>query len=48
MKVGGLEKGRVQRAPGATVVDVPPLESGDRLTRREFERRYHPLIKDLV
>lgn len=27
--------------------DVPPLESGDRLTRQEFERRYHamPYVK---
>ena len=24
-----------------TIVKVPPLESGDRLIRTEFERRYH-------
>jgi Uma2 family endonuclease len=28
------------RTPDATPVGLPPLENGDRLTRREFERRY--------
>jgi len=28
------------RVPGTAGVKPPPLESGDRLTRREFERRY--------
>ena len=33
--------------PGVAVVKPPPLENGDRLTRREFERRYEamPQIK---
>lgn len=26
-----------------STVEVPPLQSGDRLTRREFERRYHAM-----
>jgi Uma2 family endonuclease/O-antigen ligase len=33
----------VTRAVDAVVVKVPPLESGDRLTRREFERRYQAM-----
>ena len=24
-------------------LSLPPLENGDRLTRREFERRYHAM-----
>lgn len=28
------------RTPDTTLIGVPPLENGDRLTRREFERRY--------
>ena len=28
------------RGSGAVVAGVPSLESGDRLTRHEFERRY--------
>ena len=27
----------------ALVLDIPPLENGDRLTRKEFERRYHAM-----
>ncbi|BAY62945.1 hypothetical protein NIES22_30210 [Calothrix brevissima NIES-22] len=27
----------------ASDIKIPPLESGDRLTRREFERRYHTM-----
>ncbi len=30
-------------APATLVAAAPPLESGDRLTRREFERRYREL-----
>ncbi|NEP63028.1 MAG: Uma2 family endonuclease, partial [Symploca sp. SIO2G7] len=26
-----------------TPMTIPPLESGDRLTRSEFERRYHAM-----
>ena len=29
----------------STLIDLPPLESGDRLTRAEFERRYTADIK---
>lgn len=29
--------------PGNTTIRVPPLESGDRLTRPEFERRYQAM-----
>lgn len=25
------------------LLSIPPLESGDRLTRKEFERRYHAM-----
>ena len=28
----------------STIVNVPPLENGDRLTRYEFERRYQVMI----
>ncbi|CBN58767.1 MULTISPECIES: Uma2 family endonuclease [Kamptonema] len=28
---------------GKTSIEVPPLENGDRLTRPEFERRYHAM-----
>ncbi len=31
------------RAPVGSPGGVPPLESGDRLTRAEFERRYHAM-----
>ena len=31
-----------KRRPTATIV-LPPLEPGDRLTRNEFERRYHAM-----
>lgn len=27
----------------ALAIDIPPLTSGDRLTRREFERRYEAM-----
>lgn len=27
----------------ALAIDIPPLENGDRLTRNEFERRYHAM-----
>lgn len=38
---------REQRAQNNGGLEIPPLESGDRLTRLEFERRYHlhPEIK---
>ena len=29
----------------STIVNVPPLENGDRLTRYEFERRYQAMIQ---
>lgn len=29
----------------STIVNVPPLENGDRLTRHEFERRYRAMIQ---
>lgn len=29
----------------STIIDLPPLESGDRLTRAEFDRRYTADIK---
>jgi len=32
-----------ERTRGAAEAELPPLESGDRLTRREFERRYHAM-----
>ncbi len=44
--VSDLRRRRAPRAPSATGVAasrVPPLESGDRLTRREFERRYNAM-----
>jgi len=44
--VDKLEEARAQRAGRATgvaMVKPPPLESGDRLTRHEFERRYHAM-----
>ena len=44
--VDELQERRAQRAAGATgvaVIKVLPLESGDRLTRREFERRYEAM-----
>ena len=31
------------RVPKPPVVRIPPLENGDRLTRREFERRYEAM-----
>jgi Uma2 family endonuclease len=34
---------RPARVPEVQAVKPPPLESGDRLTRREFERRYHAM-----
>lgn len=32
-----------QQQSGITSVQIPPLESGDRLTRHEFERRYEAM-----
>ena len=32
-----------QTRKGQTTATVPPLENGDRLTRAEFERRYHAM-----
>ena len=29
--------------PGKPATEIPPLENGDRLTRAEFERRYHAM-----
>lgn len=36
-----------EQTPVSTPVEAPPLNSGDRLSRREFERRYaaHPELK---
>ena len=35
----------VKTPPRQQVLAVPPLESGDRLTRYEFERRYNAMLQ---
>ena len=37
------EAKQARRTPDATRVKLPPLQSGDRLTRYEFERRYQAM-----
>jgi len=40
--VDTVQKRRSRRV--ADLAEVPPLETGDRLTRREFERRYNAML----
>jgi Uma2 family endonuclease len=37
------EKNMISNTPISPVLTIPPLESGDQLTRAEFERRYHAM-----
>lgn len=43
MAIGQQTRADVVDEPGLPVPPVPPLESGDRLTRAEFERRYEAM-----
>jgi Uma2 family endonuclease len=36
-----------ETVPGVRKLPVPPLENGDRLSRDEFERRYHAMPKNV-
>jgi Uma2 family endonuclease len=36
-----------ETVPGTRKLQIPPLENGDRLSRSEFERRYHAMPKNV-